>query len=280
MAYDPSQFGSTPPEYATSTQLQQMQALSNALMQPRQQTLYAPWQGAANVANALIGGYFGHLADVKQMSKAQGTSGAGMVAPVGGANPSNSAVASAVSGQQNPSIAGGQIDRSRFAAELEANPALRDHILAVSAGENNDPTANLAVLESMMNRAHMMGTSLAQESRLASRGGYYAGYNPSALNNPQTRAMIEQNLKTALSGSNVSNYATDNASEGNTRFASRRFASGMYTPTFSQGGEYFSYPSNTSARGYNRYWNWRNSVGGGQQPQAAAQATGTNASDY
>jgi hypothetical protein len=150
---------------------------------------------------------------------------------------------------------GSEIDRARFAKELQDNPQLRAHIMAVSAGENLDPRSNLSVLESMMNRASMMGTTLAQESRLSPYGGYYAGYNPSALNNPRTRSMIEYNLGAALDGSNISNYATDNASGD---FAARRNTNGMYTPVANYGGETFSYPSRTDARGHDRYWDWRN----------------------
>jgi hypothetical protein len=150
-----------------------------------------------------------------------------------------------------------ELDRSRFAAELAANPALRQHIMAVSAGENLDPTSNKAVLETMMNRSAMMGTPLAAEARLAPAGGYYAGYNPSALNHPATRAMIEQNLDDVLHGSNVSNYATDNSSGD---FAARRAAAGMYTPTARYNGEWFTVPTRPDARGYGRYEQWRASL--------------------
>lgn len=156
------------------------------------------------------------------------------------------------------------LDRSRFIAELAANPALREKIMAISAGENLDPRSNQAVLESMMNRADMMGTPLAQEARTTGERGYYAGYNPRALNNPNTRAMIEGNLQSVLGGSNVSNYATDNASEGNSHFASRRFASGQYTPNLPGplNGEYYSHPSNATARGFRQYDPWVARVSG------------------
>ena len=99
-------------------------------------------------------------------------------------------------------------------------------MLAISLGENRDPTANQAVMESMMNRAAMMKTSLAREATLyRSEGGYYAGYSPEALNNPRLRAMAEGNLDKVLNGSNVSNFATDNASGD---FARRRIATGMF----------------------------------------------------
>jgi hypothetical protein len=153
--------------------------------------------------------------------------------------------------------AAGGLDRSRFARELAQNPALRRKIMAIAAGENMHPTGNQAVLETMMNRASLMGTSLAYESRLhGSEKGYYAGYNPSALNNPRTTKMIDDNLNKVLAGSNVSNYATDNSSAA---WGRNRIASGMYTQDSAYGGEYYSHPSpsRSDARGYDRYRQWR-----------------------
>ena len=67
--------------------------------------------------------------------------------------------------------------------------------------------ANVSVIETMMNRAAMAGTSLAAQATLhSSEGGYYAGYNPGAL--ATRRAFLEDSLNKALGGSNVSNYAT------------------------------------------------------------------------
>jgi hypothetical protein len=167
----------------------------------------------------------------------------------------------AEAGETNPNLAA---RRARFAQELDADPALRQHMLAVSAGENLDPTANLSVMESAMNRADMMGTSLAQEMRHTSQGGYYAGYNPAALNDPGARAIMEKNLQTALGGSNASRFATDNAS-GN--FAAERVAKGMYAPNSAYGGESFLHPQGTDARGHDKYGEWLQSVAG---PQANA----------
>jgi hypothetical protein len=108
------------------------------------------------------------------------------------------------------------LNRDKFRKELEAKPWLKEKILGIASGENKDPTANLAVIESMMNRAQDRGTSLEQAAKLVreGKGGYYAGYDPGGLRNAKTRAMIEANLEKALGGSNVSDYATDNASGG------------------------------------------------------------------
>src|SRR5208337_2681073 len=100
------------------------------------------------------------------------------------------------------------------------------------------------------------------EMRRSINGGYYAGYNPSALNNPKTNANLDDAIDKAQRGSNVSNYATDNASGA---FGRSRLANGMYTQTAAHNGELFSYPSRSDARGYDKYWDWRQSVGGGTQ---------------
>ena len=66
-----------------------------------------------------------------------------------------------------------------------------------------------------MNRAEVRGTSLeAQAKWHESEGGYYQQGNmgSGALENAAHRAILEQSLKNVLGGSNISNYATDNAS--------------------------------------------------------------------
>ena len=152
-------------------------------------------------------------------------------------------------------------NRKRFAAELD-DPKNRALFKGIMAGENNNPTAATAVLESAMNRAAANGTTLAFEMRRTVDKGYYAGYNPAALNNPKTNAALEQGIDMAMRGSNVSNFATDNSSGA---WGRARNASGMYTQTAAHNGELFSYPSRSDARGYDKYWDWRQSVGGGTQ---------------
>ncbi len=164
-----------------------------------------------------------------------------------------------------PEVPGGVIDRSRFAKELERNPALREKIMGIAAGENLNPKANISVLESMMNRAAMAGTSLAAQARLYhGEGGYYAGYNPGALRNPRIRAMIEHNLRAALAGSNVSNYATDNSSGG---LAAGEKASGKFKLQSEYGGESFFSPGwgggRSGPRSRSAYEAWRRSIAPG-----------------
>jgi Phage-related minor tail protein len=108
-------------------------------------------------------------------------------------------------------------NRARFAAELKNNPALMAKLLAISANEDSPYTdkgrANTSVIETMMNRAAVRGTSLAAQVRLISEGhGYYPGANWSALRDPKKRALLMSHLSAVLAGSNFSNYATDNSS--------------------------------------------------------------------
>ena len=166
---------------------------------------------------------------------------------------------------------GDPLDRSRFAEELKAKPWLREKILGIAAGENMDPRANTAVMESMMNRAAARGTSLEEAAKLYGKetGGYYAGYNPGALRNAKTRAMIEGNLDKVLGGSNVSNYATDNASAG---LAARNKATGRFRLQSEYGGESFFSPG-TAGGGRSsrqRYEAWRNSIKPSEPPPSSS----------
>jgi hypothetical protein len=123
---------------------------------------------------------------------------------------------------------GSPFDRARFAKELADKPWLREKIKHISLGENQDPRANAAVMETMMNRAVVRGTSLeAQAKRHRSsgvdEGGYYAGY--AAHYSGEKGDMAERNLDRVLAGSNITNYATDNSSGD---LAAREKASGAF----------------------------------------------------
>jgi hypothetical protein len=74
------------------------------------------------------------------------------------------------------------------------------------------------VIESMMNRAAVRGTSLAEQARWYTKGekntGYYAqgSKGKGALEDPAHKKILEESLNKALAGGNLANYATDNAS--------------------------------------------------------------------
>jgi hypothetical protein len=106
-------------------------------------------------------------------------------------------------------------DRSRFAKELADNPALRERLKRISTAEDSPGSkegtlANQAIMETMMNRASVRHTSLAQQLRLVGEGhGYYPtmrGYNA------RQNTILDENLAKVLGGSNVSGNATDNSS--------------------------------------------------------------------
>jgi hypothetical protein len=163
------------------------------------------------------------------------------------------------------------LNRDAFRKELEAKPWLKEKILGIASGENKDPTANLAVIESMMNRAAARGTSLEQAAKVITEGsgGYYAGFDPAALRRPEIRKMIERNLEKALAGSNVSDYATDNASGP---LAAREAASGSFTFKKKYAGESFFSPgtSGGGAASRQRYEAWRERVEKEKRDAAAA----------
>src|SRR5882724_4245097 len=140
------------------------------------------------------------------------------------------------------SSSGNPFDRERFAKELEAKPWLREKMKHISLGENQDPRANLAVLETMMNRAVVRGTSLEQQvkrhrSSGVDEGGYYAGYAPH-FSDDKSR-MFERNMGEVLKGSNLTGYATDNSSGA---LAAGEKATGKFRHHMTINGESFFSP--------------------------------------
>ncbi len=163
------------------------------------------------------------------------------------------------------------LSQQRFRDELAGDKALYEKIMRVSANEQgSDEAANLKVIESLRNRAAMMGTSLAQEGRFTAEGGYYAGRDRGGLVTARNRAMIERNMRKAFEeGSNTVNFATDNASQA---WGWNRMH-GMYGLDSTGNGEYFGHPVRTNARGWNRWQSWRDrasAAGDAPFPRAAA----------
>lgn len=192
----------------------------------------------ANVPSQGRGGGWGRLGELYKGSGGYSS----LIGPANAAlSPSGQPLGS--SGINPPGSVGGlAADRAKFAKEMEQKPWLREKVMAIAAAENNNPTANQAVLESMMNRASARGTSLEEAARLVREGrGYYPVTNPSGLQ--KNRAMIESNLNKVLAGSNVSNYATDNSSGS---LAVRDQVSGAFIPSLpgAVNGESFFSPGN------------------------------------
>jgi hypothetical protein len=156
----------------------------------------------------------------------------------------------------------GQIDRSRFAKELEQNPALRDKVMRIAANEQGrHPQGTQSVMESMMNRAEVRGTNLETQARWYKRekGGYYEMGNMGrgALENPGHRAVLERSLSNTLAGGNVSNYATDNSSGG---LAARERASGKFKFQSAAHGETFFSPGWGEPGWQRNYAQWRSQL--------------------
>jgi hypothetical protein len=135
-------------------------------------------------------------------------------------------------------------DRARFAKEIEANPALKEKIFQLAAGEDRpsggeSAKANQAVMETMMNRAAVRHTTLAAQAKWYGRekGGYYAG-KPSRLS-AHEREVSERNLAAVIAGANTTDYATDNSSQG---LAAREKASGKFIFHKAYHGESFFSP--------------------------------------
>jgi hypothetical protein len=100
--------------------------------------------------------------------------------------------------------------RDRAREELKAKPWLNEKATHIIAGENPHPEAATALWEETINRMAVRGTTFEKEMRRTNERGYYEGYSASV--DPQTRRVIEAGRDRALNYSNVSNYATDNAS--------------------------------------------------------------------
>jgi len=132
-------------------------------------------------------------------------------------------------------------------------------IMANEQGKN--PEGTQSVVESMMNRAIVRGTSLEQQARWyrRERGGYYEMGNMGrgALENPWHRAILEQGLRNALDGSNISDYATDNSSGG---LAYRERMTGKFRFRKGYHGESFFAPG-WGEPGFARRWDqWHRQV--------------------
>lgn len=144
--------------------------------------------------------------------------------------------------------------RDRAREELKQKPWLNEHAMHIFAGENEDPDAATALWESAINRMATRGTTLEQEIRRhrssgVDERGYYAGYREHV--SPETRRILEEGRQRALDYSNVSNYATENASGD---FARGEIRSGTFNYRQKYNGEYFLSPGSAEAQ-WRKNWN-------------------------
>lgn len=157
---------------------------------------------------------------------------------------------------------GGTVDRSRFNAEFQSNPELYSRIAALAQVEvGGQPAAHQAFVETVFNRAEAQGSSLMSVVTNG-RGRYYPNLgNPAALT-PEQHAYWKGVIDSVRAGSNVSNFATDNASAG---VAANRRAQGLPGQTLD--GEFI----------YNDrpYLNWANQKRAQLAQQSTAQTYST-----
>ncbi len=134
--------------------------------------------------------------------------------------------------------------RDRARAELAAKPWLRDKVLRIAANEQGQhPLGTQGVLETMMNRAAVRGTDVETQAKWhgGESGGYYAmgSMGRGALENPHSRAILNESLERVLGGSNITSNATDNSSS---TLAAREKATGSFRHHLDVNGESFFSP--------------------------------------
>lgn len=155
-------------------------------------------------------------------------------------------------------------DRAQLVQEVNGNPRLKDRVFRLAYNEQGgNPQGVQAVMESMVNRARVRGTGMAQQARWhRTEGGYYqegSGYRgpvPARL-----MPMLEQAWRNVVNGSNISNYATDNSSGA---LASRERATGRFGYRSGYTGETFFRPGSAEPGLVPRYFNWLQSMQGTQ----------------
>lgn len=152
--------------------------------------------------------------------------------------------------------------QSRFAREL-ANPAVKQQIFRVMGNEqDSNPQGTQGVFESLINRASISGRSLLQEAQWVSGNGYYADGTYGAGSDPR---VLEQSYRNVMNGSNITNYATDNSSEGKTNYASRQMNRGKFSYQADYNGEYFQAPQRSGNFSRKAWQDWVNKMQGGVQ---------------
>lgn len=160
--------------------------------------------------------------------------GAGMGAPSGhgpGFGAGGAVDVPPVAGGLGSSGEGG-INRSRWLAELNANPRLKEELYRHVIGENTDPTANQAAMEEAANRADvrtaLRGGGFGSNSNLS----YFQGYRNFSA---KERRMMDENFrKVFVEGSDVAKGAIDNSSQ---RLSAKHERLGEFQTTANYGGD-------------------------------------------
>lgn len=117
-------------------------------------------------------------------------------------------------------------DRKKFAAEMQANPRVRDMIAAMGQQEvGGQPGAQSAHVEVLMNRASARGHTMAQELNSSYYDPYRKGTYQSKLASltDAERAKWNPIIDRAVAGANTSDYATGTASGGEGQFGDKGY---------------------------------------------------------
>jgi len=166
---------------------------------------------------------------------------------------------------------GGGINREWARKELAAKPWLREKILELAANEEGPGRGATQIMETMMNRAEVRGTTLEQQARWTHEGGYYDDRQGRARATNTVRGnrqSYENSLDEALRGSNHADYATDNSSGQMARDEANSGKFRLRTKT--DAGNYLFSPG-WAERGYIPKWEkW-------QKEKAAAPTSAENA---
>lgn len=128
-------------------------------------------------------------------------------------------------------------NRGRFAKELENDPKLYEDLIALTYAEvGGDYKASVAFVETVFNRANAYGTDKLRNAIYPPdkplSESYFQPFRTGAFDSkknfletnpagPQYKETIKKAITEALSGSNISNFATHNASAGTAEEAKR-----------------------------------------------------------
>ncbi|WLB24969.1 hypothetical protein QIH85_24110 [Bradyrhizobium japonicum] len=134
--------------------------------------------------------------------------------------------------------------RAPYAAQMEANPAVKEKMMALMvAEEGGDRDARTALAESAYNRGasrNMQSIDQVLDPRyyqpMHDGSGSYERALQRIRTDPKLRAEVEQDLSRATGGSNVSKLATDNASAG---VARNSMTNQTHTHTTANGESWF-----------------------------------------
>ena len=160
-------------------------------------------------------------------------------------------------------------ERAQFFDYADRNPAFKQQLFQIMGNEQGShPQGTQGTLESLTNRVNSehLNFHAPRATGWYQRGGYYD--HGGGRGDPR---VLEQSYQNVKRGSNITNYATDNASNAATRnarggLARREVQTGRFRNQSQYGGEWFQSPGREGNRP--AYEEWRSRMEGGAAPQA------------